>query len=86
MDDDMNAGPKDEYLHNYIASKVEARKIMNSPQFEDMVSKFWHLLRKDEGLVDLSSVTITKQQYTFVSLLSFSKAARDDARRDGSLV
>jgi len=39
MDD--NDAPKDEYLHLYIASKVEAKKIFGNARFEEVVSKFW---------------------------------------------
>lgn len=30
-----------EYLHLYIASKVEAKKIFGNARFEEAVSKFW---------------------------------------------
>jgi len=40
MEDDMQ-GPKDEYLHNYVGTKVEARKIFSSPKFEEVVAKYW---------------------------------------------
>ena len=30
-----------EYLHLYIASKVEAKKIFGNARFEEVVSKFW---------------------------------------------
>jgi len=33
--------PKDEYLHFYTASKVEAKKIFSNAKFEEVVSKFW---------------------------------------------
>jgi hypothetical protein len=40
MEDEMH-GPKDEYLHHYVASKVEARKVFANPRFEEVVAKFW---------------------------------------------
>jgi len=40
MADDMQ-GPKDEYLHHYVASKVEARKIYQSARFEEVTAKYW---------------------------------------------
>jgi len=42
MSEDLNDdGPKDEYLHNYTAAKVEAKKIYFSPRFEEVTAKYW---------------------------------------------
>lgn len=30
-----------EYLHHYVASKVEARKIYQSARFEEITAKYW---------------------------------------------
>ena len=65
-DDGANEGPKDEYLHNYLASKVEAKKIYFSPRFEEITSKYWQLLRGDKT-ADLSNITVSKNQYVCVS-------------------
>jgi hypothetical protein len=60
MEDQM---PKDEYMQNYIAAKVEAKKIMTHGRFEECVNRFWQLLRIDPGC-DLSKMTVTKPEYT----------------------
>jgi hypothetical protein len=65
-DDGLGEGPKDEYLHNYVASKVEAKKIYFSPRFEEITSKYWQLLRGDKG-ADLSAISVSKAQYVGVS-------------------
>ena len=50
-------------MQNYIASKVEARKIMGHGRFEECVNRYWQLLRIDPQC-DLSKMTVTKGQYT----------------------
>jgi hypothetical protein len=34
-----------EWLKYYVASKAEAKKIMQSLQFEDVVAKYWEVVR-----------------------------------------
>jgi len=48
-------------MQNFYASKVEAKRIMNSPRFEEAVQRFWQLLRIDGA--NLEKVTVTKEQY-----------------------
>ena len=50
-------------MQNYIASKVEAKKVMAHGRFEECVNRFWQLLRIDSEC-DLSKMTVTKAQYT----------------------
>jgi hypothetical protein len=67
MSEDLNDdGPKDEYLHNYTAAKVEAKKIYFSPRFEEVTAKYWQLLRADKG-ADLADCSVSKGQYVGVS-------------------
>jgi len=53
-------------MQNYIASKVEAKKILGSARFEEVVNRFWQLLRIDPSC-NLEKMTVTKSQY--VSLM-----------------
>lgn len=40
---------------------MEAKKIMGSPRFEEVVQRFWHLLRANGA--NLENLTVTKTQY-----------------------
>ena len=66
-DNELDEGPKDEYLHNYVAAKVEAKKIYFSPRFEEITAKYWQLLRGDKS-ADLADCSVTKAQYISVSV------------------
>jgi hypothetical protein len=63
--EDYDEGPRDEYLHYYTASKAESHKIMQSAQFEEVVAKFWHLLR-DMDECDTTRNVVNHTQYTMM--------------------
>ena len=54
-------------MQYYKVSKVEAKKIMRHDKFEEVVNRFWALLRQskdqDLGCGDLEKMTISKKQY-----------------------
>jgi hypothetical protein len=50
-------------MQYFIFSKVEAKKILFHTKFEDVVQKYWQLLRVEEEC-DLEKLSVTKQQYT----------------------
>ena len=59
---DEFAQPRDAYMSNYLVGKIENKKYLKHAKFEEIVNRYWQLLRSEPD-ADLTQNAITKAQY-----------------------